>query len=226
MPRDVSELSRVILNKAVEEHPSESRAEKAKLSFELRPLRNKLIEESGVLKDKVNWRSRRVPAKDAHLLSLANLKDIATAIHLGIARGPKALDRQVIGQPENQQKLQKQLLEFFDEFLPSCRTHYGFLENPINPRAGVLQSKQASYALNPLIIRLFANTWARWMELPGTLPAQQLADHIGSLNLNLASPENDVQKTLQLVNDKHRLQGLRHRAWDDATRTILKAARE
>ena len=106
-----------------------------------------VMEESGVLKNKVNWRSRKVPAKDADLLSLANLKDIATAIHLGVTRGPKALDRQVIGQSENQQKLQKQLLEFFDKFLPSCRSHYGFLENPIKPQdrgppvqAGVLRT--------------------------------------------------------------------------------------
>ena len=146
------------------------------------------MEDSTVLNGRINWRSRRVPAKEADLLSLANLKDIATTIHIGVTRTPKALDRKIIGEPEPQQALQKQLTEFFDKFLPSCRTHYEFLADPKNIRAKILQSRQASYALNPLVVRLFANTWARWTEIQNPPTTHRLASYISSLNLNLASP--------------------------------------
>ena len=183
------------------------------------------MDNSTILKDRVNWHTRTVSTKSSDLMSLANLKEIATTINLGVTRSPKPIDRKVITQQENQKKLQDRLVEFFDNFLPTCQPNYGFLAQSQNPKTDILMSKQASHALNPLIIRLFANAWARWTDDPNHQQPITLSDHIGSLNLNLASPENDVETTLQLTNEKRKLQGLRHKSWNDATLNILKAAR-
>ena len=184
-----------------------------------------VIEDSKVLKDRTSWQVKTIPANSPNVLSLANMKEIATTIHIGVGRGPKALDRRTVKEQGVQMHLQGQLLKFFDEFLPSCKTHYGFLKTSDRPKTDTMNSKQASYALNHMMIRLFANAWARWNEDLNPEPIEKLADYISTLNLNQASPENDVVKKFALLNEKRKLHGLRHKAWEAATAKILKEAR-
>ena len=166
------------------------------------------MELSGTLKERVDWRNRRAPANSPNIMSLANLKEIAVTITMGVSRSPKAQDRAVVNRPEVQQKLQDQIVEFFDTFLPSCPQHYGFLKESQNLNGDILKSKQSSYAVDPMVIRLFANAWARWRDYPDPQPTDRLAENINALNLNMASPENDIQTTFGLTNEKRRLHSL------------------
>ena len=184
------------------------------------------MEDSTVLKSRVNWHTRKVKTNSPDLISLADLREIAITVPLGVSRTPKPTDRNVMDQQDVQLKLQAQLIDFFDTFIPSCSQHYGFLTTSPNPNPEILRSKQSSYALNPMIIRLFANAWARWADTPDHQEVQKLAEHISTLNLNLASPDNDIQTTFRLINEKGNLHGLRHNSWSVATSDILKVARQ
>ena len=184
-----------------------------------------VMEDSTVLRDRCRWQVKTIPLNSPDILSLANIKEIAITIHIGVGRGPKALDRRLIREKQAQDHIQAQLLEFFDEFLPSCKTHYGFLKASKSLKTDIMRSKQGSYALNPMIMRLFANAWARWSEHLDQQPVEKLANCINSLNLNQASPENHIVKEFGLVNEKRKLHGLRHKAWEDTTTSILEAAR-
>lgn len=117
-------------------------------------------------------------------------------------------------------------MDFFDNFLPTCTPNYEVLSDLTTLNANILNSRSRSFALDPRITRLFANTWARWQEDKSQATQQPLANAIGNLNLNRASPENDVEFTLQLSNEKRRLHGLRHKSWQEATSSILRMARE
>ena len=184
------------------------------------------MEDSAVLKTRVTWHTRKVRANSPDLISLADLREIAITIPLGVSRIPKPLDRTIMDQQDVQLKLQAQLIEFFDTFIPSCSRHYGFLTTSPNPNPEILTSKQSSYALNPMVIRLFANVWARWVDTPDHQDVQNLAEQISTLNLNLASPDNDIQTTFGLVNEKRNLHGLRHNSWGQATSVLLKGAKQ
>ena len=184
------------------------------------------MEDSGTLRDNVTWKMKNVPPRERQIMSLSNLRDIAIAINLGVARPPKKQDRETLSQAESQDNLRDQLVDFFDKFLPTCTPNYDVLSDSTMLNANILGSRSRSFALDPKVTRLFANTWARWQEDKSQAPQQPLANVIGNLNLNRASPENDVEFTLQLTNEKRRLHGLRHKSWQEATTSILRMARE
>jgi hypothetical protein len=91
----------------------------------------------------------------------------------------------------------------------------------------VLNERSVSHALHPLVIRLIANAWARWTEGHELLPTEKLAQHLGQLKLRRADPLNDLETTFGVVTgDRKKFKGIRDKGWEEATRHIIKAARE
>ncbi len=184
------------------------------------------METSVVLQDNVTYKVRSVPPRDRDLMSLSNLKDIVTTIQLGIARTPKAEDRTACWGPEVQEVLQQKLLEFFDEFLPECKPNYEILSKPGQIRNEILRGRSISYALQPPVIRLMANCWARWTHDRGKDP-EDLTRHIGQMKMKRADPLNELEHELGvIIGERKKFQGIRDKSWESATTAIIKAAQE
>ena len=186
------------------------------------------MEKSVVLQDHVTWKVRSLPARgeDAvKLLTLNQLKEIATTIRLGIRRTPRTADRDQCWQPETQQELQDRLVDFFDSFLPSCQPNYAVLDNPREIEKNARGDRNASYACHPQLLRLMANAWARWRFDRGRAQAD-LAGVVGKLNLRMADPDNVVYGEWELIarGRTNRFQGVRHESWEKATTEILRLA--
>ena len=185
-----------------------------------------VMEDSRILDGNVTYKVKTVPPKDREFLSLNNLKEMAITIQLGIRRTPRAEDRTACWETETQEALQKNLLEFFDDFLPSCRPNYEILSEPAGIRSKILQERSISHACHPLVIRLIANAWARWTKEYEREP-EKLASYIGQLKLKRADPLNDLEDSFGVITgDKKKFQGIRHKSWEDATILITRAAQE
>ena len=185
------------------------------------------METSTVLEDRVTYKVKTVPPRNRELMSLNNLKEIATTIQLGIRRAPRAEDRAACWQQDIQTALQQRLVQFFDEFLPTCQPNYEIITQLADFNRKVLNERSVSYALNPLVIRLIANAWARWTEGHEPLPAEKLARHVGQLKLRRADPLNDLETTFGVVaGNRKKFNGIRDKSWEEATTHIIRAARE
>ena len=119
------------------------------------------MEDSTSLRDRVTYEKTSLNDKDRLFLTLSNLKDVATTMRLGIRRTPKAADRDACWEPENQAQLQAKLVEFFDDFLPSCQPNYRLRAPAGDFEKNILSERSISHAFNPMVIRLLANTWAQ-----------------------------------------------------------------
>ena len=187
------------------------------------------MDASAVLMDRVTWKDPSVPRKGADsrkLLSLKNLKEIATVIQLGVSRAPKAADREAAWEPETQARLASLLSEFFDVFLPSCQPNYQLLDELPQLESRILSHRQRSYALDPMAIRLIINAWARW-KIDRNRDPEILSPVIGQLNLQRADPGNDMVNRLAVVtNPGLKFEKLRSSKWDEATSAILQMAQE
>ena len=184
------------------------------------------MEDSRILDGNVTYKVKTVPPKDREFLSLNNLKEIAITIQLGIRRSPRAEDRAVCWEKETQEALQKKLLEFFDDFLPSCGPNYEILSNPAGIRPKILHERSISHACHPLVIPLIANAWARWTKDYEREP-EKLARYIGQWKLQRANPLNDLEDIFRVIaGDKKKFQGIRHKSWEDATALIVRVAQE
>ena len=74
--------------------------------------------------------------------------------------------------------------------------------------------------------RLIANAWARW-KLDRKRDPAQLATVIGTLNLQMADPDNDLEGALGVVTGtRKKFEGLRKQAWETATTEIMRRAQE
>ena len=124
---------------------------------------------------------RRTEGENApKLLTLNQLKGIA------IRRTPKPADRDdQRWEADTQQELQERLVEFFDTFLPS----YQVLDKPREIEKNIRRDRNVSYACHPQVLRLMANTWARW-RFDRQMGPDTLAAAIGEFNLRTADPEN------------------------------------
>ena len=183
------------------------------------------MDTSKVLDDRVTYETKTIPPKGRHLLSLSNLKDITTTIQIGIRRAPKIDDREARWQPDTQAALKDRTMEFFDDFRPTCLPNYQLLTHLEEFHGKILFERSLSYALNPMIIRLMANVWARWTMDYEERP-EKLAQYIGRLKLRRADPLNDAETSLSVVQGpKKRMQGLRDKSWEEATTRIITAAR-
>ena len=166
----------------------------------------------------------RGPDAQAPFLTEANIKDIATTIQLGIGRTASQEDRAASTQPDNQATLRKNIITFFDVFLPQCLPNYDILGTEQNFETRFITSKSNSYALDPPVIRLIANTWARWTIDYAHQP-EPLAVHIGNLKMAKADPLNDIETSFSLVHgQRKRFQNPLHPAWEQATAKIIKDA--
>ena len=181
------------------------------------------MEESKLLEERVTYERKTLKPNDNDFMTLNNLKDIAITIQLGIRRSPKAEDRTACWQPEIQEALQKKLVDFFDDFLPTCGPEYELLARPAELRSKILNHKSISYAMNPQVIRLIANVWARQAE--AHQPLEELATHIAGLNFKRADPLNQIDNEFHLTNHKKRFKGIRDQAWETATTRIIQALR-
>ena len=185
------------------------------------------MEDSKVLDGQVTYQVRTVPPKDRELMSLSNLKEIASVIQIGIRRAPKAEDRAACSQEDNQEALQKRLVTFFDEFLPKCLPNYELLTEPAHIRTKILQERSRSYAVNPMVIRLVANVWARRTDGQDAPPTDQLALYVGEMKLRRADPTNDLEDKFAIItNPRKKFPGLRDKVWEEATTKILEEARD
>ncbi len=184
------------------------------------------MEDSRTLDGNVTYKVKTVPPKDREFLTLNNLKEMAITTQLGIRRAPRAEDRAVCWEKETQEALQKKLLEFFDDFLPSCMPNYEILSDPAGIRSKILHERSISHACHPLVIRLIANAWARWTKDYEREP-EKLARYIGQLKLQRANPLNHLEDSFGVITaDKKKFQGIRHRSWEDATALIVRVAQE
>ena len=182
------------------------------------------MEESTLLQGRITYERKTLKPRDREFMTLNNLKDVAITIQLGIRRSPKAEDRTACRETEIQEGLQKKLMEFFDDFLPTCGPEYKVLERPSELSSGILHHKSISHALNPQVIRLIANVWARQKE--AGQPTEELASHIASMSFKRADPLNHVDTEFQLTKERKRFKGIRDQAWEDATTKIIQAIRK
>lgn len=185
------------------------------------------MDASAVLIDRVTWKTPSVPRRgpdSRKLLSLKNLKELATVIQLGVIRSPKAADRDTAWEPETQERLTSLLTEFFDTFLPSCQPNYQLLDELPQLDSKILAHRQQSYALDPMTVRLVINAWARWKTDRNRDPAI-LSPVIGQLNLQRADPGNDMVNDLAVVTTPGlKFEKLRSSKWHEATSAILQMA--
>ena len=187
-----------------------------------------VMDQSQVLTDHVTWKSRSIPQRgeDAtKLLTLNNLKEIATTIRVGIRRTPRPADREQCWETESQQELQDRLTQFFDQFLPSCLPNYQVLDNPRELERNIRGERNISHACHPLVLRLMANAWARW-HFDRKMDPEPLAQIIGNLNLRSADPENILYGEWEIITRgrNSKFQGIRHENWEKATTEILRLA--
>ena len=183
---------------------------------------------SQTLQENVTWKSKSIPPRGedaAKLLTLNQLKEIATTIRIGIRRTPKHSDRDQCWETETQQELQDQLVEFFDSFLPSCQPNYKVLDNQKELTKNIRGDRNVSYACNPSVMRLMANAWARW-RFDRKMEPEALASTIGTLNLRAADPENILYQDWEIITKgrNSKFVGVRHENWEKATMEILRLA--
>ena len=128
-----------------------------------------------------------------HLLTLIELKEIASTIALGIGRRVTPSDKTKYATDDEQSLLQDRMNVFFDQFLPSCDQHYASLENQQGKEDHFNFDRRGKYALDPPTIRLFANCWAR-VAIDHNQNTEGLANAINQLNLQRSDPGNDFSK--------------------------------
>ena len=187
-----------------------------------------VMDRSTVLMDHVTWKVKTLPQRGedvTKLLTLNNLKEIATTIRVGIRRAPRPADRDQCWETDSQNELQDRLVEFLDSFLPSCQPNYRVLDNPKELDKNIRGDRNVSYACNPQVMRLMANAWARW-RFDRKMEPEALAAAIGNLNLRTADPENVIYQGWELITRGRsaRFQGIRHENWEKATTEILRLA--
>ncbi len=183
---------------------------------------------SQTLQENVTWKSKSIPPRGedaAKLLTLNQLKEIATTIRIGIRRTPRPADREQCWDPDTQQELQERLVEFFDNFLPSCQPNYKVIDNRKELTKNIRGERTVSYACNPQVIRLMANAWARW-RFDRKMDPEALAAAIGTLNLRAADPENVLYQDWEIITKgrNSKFVGVRHENWEKATTEILRLA--
>ena len=184
---------------------------------------------SQTLQENVTWKSKSIPPRGedaAKLLTLNQLKEIATTIRIGIRRTPRPADREQCWDHDTQQELQEQMVEFFDTFLPSCQPNYKVLDNQKELTKNIRGDRTVSYACNPPVMRLMANAWARW-RFDRKMEPDALAGVIGKLNLRAADPENVLYHDWEIITkdrNSSKFVGVRHENWEKATTEILRLA--
>ena len=181
---------------------------------------------STVLQGRVNHTRERITAHDDHLLTLTDLKRISFTIAAGLGRHPNKRDVETYLQPEQQNRLQDNLVSFFDDFLPTCGSDYARLGDPDQRNLELSYLRNGTYAFDALTIRLFADAWARW-AIEQNQPPEPLAGYVSELNLLKTSPDNDLQRTLGVINSEtKRYRGVSDRSWTAASALIREALRE
>ena len=181
---------------------------------------------STVLQGRVNHARERITAHDDHLLTLTDLKRISFTIAAGLGRHPNKRDVETYLQPEQQNRLQYNLVSFFDDFLPTCGSDYARLGDPDQRNLELSYLRNGTYAFDALTIRLFADAWARW-TIEQNQPPDPLAGYVSELNLLKTSPDNDLQRTLGVINSEtKRYRGVSDRSWTAASALIREALRE
>ena len=181
------------------------------------------IQRSTLLINRINT-GRKTQGNTTPILTFANLKDLAITIQLGIARTPNADDLAACNQPKHQAALQNQIVTFFDKFLPLCQPNYQVLQEPRNLDDLIVASRSHSYALEPPVIRLLANAWARWV-IDYQLEPEALATHVGNLKMAKADPFNDIETSFALVQgQKKKFHNHSHPTWEKATALIIQNA--
>ena len=181
---------------------------------------------STVLQGRVNHARERITAHDDHLLTLTDLKRISFTIAAGLGRHPNKRDVETYLQPEQQNRLQDNLVSFFDDFLPTCGSDYARLGDPDQRNLELSYLRNGTYAFDALTIRLFADAWARW-TIEQNQPPDPLAGYVSELNLLKTSPDNDLQRTLGVINSEtKRYRGVSDRSWTAASALIREALRE
>ena len=181
-----------------------------------------VMQQSATLRDRVDHIRSKTRPESRTLLTVTELKEIAATIALGFRRY-RQTDGEQYASDEQQEKLQEQMVQFLDDFLPSCRQHYQRLEEEDRNKDNFHFERRNTYALDPQAIRLFANCWAR-TEIDRNQNTDGLKDAIGRMNLNRSDPGNDFFKRLELVNDSDRYTRITDRAWANATQTIMQDA--
>ncbi len=159
------------------------------------------MECSAVLTGRVTWKSPSVPVKGEEsykLLSLKDLKEIVSAIRIGVGRAPTLEQKEVCRQKEVRDGLLALTCEFFDEFLPGCLPNYPVLDNLSGFRGKVKGERVVSYCLAPEFLRLSANAWARY-KLDRKEDTGKLMPVIGTLNLRQADPNNELEGSLAVL---------------------------
>lgn len=182
---------------------------------------------SAVLHDRLLLTANTIPARGPDrrkLLTLRQLKELAITIHLGISRNPTPSDRDTAWLQDIQQELAEKLTDLFDKFLPSCTPNYDVLNSSDNRDLHILQNRSVNYALDPMVMKLFVNAWARHVHDRGRDP-QTLAAVTGRLNLRRADPQNDVVTTLAVADPiTYKFAKARTPPWDTATTKLLELA--
>ena len=158
------------------------------------------MEDSKVLDGQVTYQVRTVPPKDRELMSLSNLKEIGQR-HPD--RHPPGSQGRKTGLPALKRLTRKPCRNgwshFFDEFLPKCLPNYELLTKPAHIRTKILQERSRSYAVNPMVIRLVANVWARRTDGQDAPPTDQLARYVGEMKLRRADPTNDLEDKFAII---------------------------
>ena len=185
-----------------------------------------VMDRSRILDGHVTWKARSLPQRGedaAKLLTLNQLREIATTIRIGIRRTPRPADRDQCWEADTQQELQERLVEFFDTFLPSCQPNYRVLDEPREIEKNIRGDRNVSYACHPQVLRLMANAWARW-RFDRQMGPDALAATIGEFNLRTADPENLPRRDWEIITPGRntKFQGIRHENWEKATTEILK----
>ena len=178
---------------------------------------------SSTLNGRVTWHTASVPKKGEEanaLLTFRELKSLATAIENGIRRPPTPEQRKACREDKALEALTNDLVEFFDDFLPSCTPVYTELKGNIR------HDRAISHALHPQTLRLIGNTWARWKRDRNQGP-QNLREVVSNLNMRMADPGNDLIGRLALMDGLTlKFKRTADKAWDDATATLLNLAED
>ena len=178
---------------------------------------------SSTLNGKVTWHTASVPKKGEEanaLLTFRELKTISTTIQTGIRKAPTPEQRKACREDDALRMLTDDIVELFDEFLPSCLPIYAELKGHVR------LDRSVSHALHPQTLRLVANTWARWKRDRNQGP-EHLRTVITKLNMKMADPGNDLIGRLALMDGLTlRFKRPSDRAWDLATAVLLDEAEE
>lgn len=185
------------------------------------------MERSVVLNGRVLYTATSLPRRgpdQRKLTTLRQLKELPTVIHIGIGRAPRPADREIAWQENVQSDLSDSLVQFFDQFLPSCAPNYEVLDDTAALDASIVAHRHQHYSLEPQMLRLVADVWSRHTKDRSRDPVK-LSQVIGSLNLRRTDPGNDVLNKLALADpEKHRFERPRSPAWYDASKTLLELA--